>query len=233
MFKFIKNIATLCLILLIASTSTHKDVFYISEIVGFYDTFTDFNLTKLNNKHYFKPVSNEWRTQKCESLGFKFNKSSSFLKKNKTTDSLYLLTELDEQFLVYDDRENCLYMTLLLAICGDKMNYYDLRKKVLNNMRNSKELLNLIGEENLDKYLTLKKEKVLNDYASVVELIATAEYLDVCIYLYVPAFKEWILYYKDWPNYEKFNMENEHCLYLVKMDVHIFVIVDTKPDVSK
>ncbi|XP_050545038.1 uncharacterized protein LOC126907646 isoform X2 [Daktulosphaira vitifoliae] len=56
-----------------------------------------------------------------------------------------------------------------------------------------------------------------------VELLAAAYLLDVCIFVYINN-KDWFLFRKDWPNYDKLDMKDEKCIYLYMNETQIGIV---------
>lgn len=61
----------------------------------------------------------------------------------------------------------------------------------------------------------------VNNY---VELFAAAYYIDVCIFLYRKKEDDWILFHKDWPKYDKLDLNNEKCIYLYEKKNNLDIV---------
>ncbi|XP_050525512.1 uncharacterized protein LOC126896614 [Daktulosphaira vitifoliae] len=212
----------------VSSVKMREPVYYVSQVNNWDDRPNNIEVTPLKNDHYFRPVSNEWKKNKCQSLGLQFNEIifrsyDNDIYLNNTLPKILTIPSLTYDV---DQKNNCIFEALSLAICGNKSYFKQIRGKVLDNLKNSKELKNFLGSERRFKnYLLLKNNgNLVDDYGSVTEVLATAEYLDVCIYVYVVEYKQWVLHRKDWPNYESINMKSENCIYLKFCNQSAYVV---------
>ncbi|XP_050522434.1 uncharacterized protein LOC126895028 isoform X5 [Daktulosphaira vitifoliae] len=247
-------------------------------------TYLKTNGKCLNFKFKFNPVDEDWKRNKCESLGFTFiqhKKFQSVLCQNYDTEELYkVFSEL---------------------ICGDSKYLKKLQKNICLSIKTNDDIKNLFAdEESFNDYLNhhiifenpvspyekdgteecpicLKNDQLsvllnkclhslCNNCAdilvgrnekkcplcrtrfshyidevegnviskcSLIEYVAVAHYLDVCIFLCIRK-GEWVYFDKNGPNYSKKHMDGKKCIYLFynEHEKTIGVVVDTEDYLS-
>ncbi|XP_050525511.1 uncharacterized protein LOC126896613 [Daktulosphaira vitifoliae] len=236
MSVFLKINIIIFILYFVPSVWMSQAVYFISKVNNWNDRPNNIEVTPLKNKHYFRRFNNEWKRNKCESLGFKFNESffRSYDHDTILNNSILILltTPLQNYSNCFVDQDNnCVFKALSLAICGNISYFQKIRGKVIDNIKNSIELKNFLGgKRRFNNYTLFKTDgDFVGDYGSVIEVLATAEYLDVCIYVYEDECNQWIIYRKDWPNYESIDMKTENCIYLnlYKQSFRIVTAVNT------
>ncbi|XP_050522443.1 uncharacterized protein LOC126895032 [Daktulosphaira vitifoliae] len=133
---FSKNITLLCVCNLIKMISSNENITYVT-CVKKNDKYLIYYKTDLNFQFKFNPVDEDWKKNKCESLGFTF-------KEHKDFKSAF------RQKYHYEE----LYKVLSDLICGDSKFQRTLQKNICSSIITNDDIKKLFpDEESFNDYL--------------------------------------------------------------------------------
>ncbi|XP_050521820.1 uncharacterized protein LOC126894681 isoform X1 [Daktulosphaira vitifoliae] len=265
--KMFAMICFLCNISFIQISCAEKSISYPSKVTKWDGSILQFDTKEFKTSHYYNPVDEEWKREKCRSLGFTFNEP---ITEQKFTS---FMIPVDSFF-----NNDGMYYILSEVVCGSQKIRHQLQRNIIQNLMENQDIKQLFGDELFNDYIknTIKisdpvepdrresceacpicyenstiiletcnhaicqectdKLKIKKQYncplcrsqiekfidingevqskCGCIELFAAAYYLDVCIYVYDNIQKYWLVYRKDWPNYDNLDMKDEKCIYL-------------------
>ncbi|XP_050522430.1 uncharacterized protein LOC126895027 [Daktulosphaira vitifoliae] len=134
---FSKKIIFLWMCNLIKLILSNEEITYLTSVKMDNKTKMDYYGVKLNFKFNFNPVDEEWKKNKCESLGFTFTKHKQFV------------LGYFQKYKYYD-----LYKVLSDLICGDTTFSITLQKNICTSIKTNDDIKKLFrDEESFNDYL--------------------------------------------------------------------------------
>ncbi|XP_050521821.1 uncharacterized protein LOC126894681 isoform X2 [Daktulosphaira vitifoliae] len=211
--KMFAMICFLCNISFIQISCAEKSISYPSKVTKWDGSILQFDTKEFKTSHYYNPVDEEWKREKCRSLGFTFNEP---ITEQKFTS---FMIPVDSFF-----NNDGMYYILSEVVCGSQKIRHQLQRNIIQNLMENQDIKQLFGDELFNDYIknTIKisdpvepdRRGEVQSKCGCIELFAAAYYLDVCIYVYDNIQKYWLVYRKDWPNYDNLDMKDEKCIYL-------------------
>ncbi|XP_050529953.1 uncharacterized protein LOC126899276 isoform X2 [Daktulosphaira vitifoliae] len=159
---------------------------------------------------YFNPIDEDWKREKCSSLGFTYKKP--------------ITNQEFTPFMVPVERVYTTHFPIILSelICGDRKIRKQFARNIIENLVSNEDIKKLFQTKDMfEKYIaktTILKapnepidEEVVKSKWYTLEILAAAYYLKTCIYVYDYSFNVWILLRN---SYTTFDSKNEKCIYL-------------------
>ncbi|KAK3098746.1 hypothetical protein FSP39_022657 [Pinctada imbricata] len=182
-------------------------------------------------RRIFSPVSTSWKIKTCEKLSIKpyIGEQNSYnLDESKEQDLV-----LGKPLEIYQTKGdgNCFFRALAFVISGDEENHMCLREHITkyiskNKDENGKEICRFES----DKYLQNSGMQILGTWATDIEIMFAASFLQTSLFVYSKYGKKY-----DWLEFKPHTLRSENAenIYLQHTNLnHYDVVIKTQPVVA-
>ncbi|XP_050536839.1 uncharacterized protein LOC126903008 [Daktulosphaira vitifoliae] len=175
---------------------------------------SDFNFVELKNEHFFQPIDIEYCQYKFkhfENIKFEEQEIKNYYEPRNLLEKLTIpkKVDMDEKY------KGTTFKTVSLILTNTDENHLAIQKIVYEEFLKSTVVNNLMNSENAKKkYLEQKMLENNGVLIGKLEWFVVAQAFDICIYIYDESEFYWILFDKNWPNYEHQDMKSKKCIYL-------------------